>query len=90
VAIRVGSKGRIVLPLAAREALGVEEDDELIEVVRANEVVLMTKDEAERQLKAAFAGGPNAVDELIAERRAEAAADRAEFERVQASVHRKK
>ena len=78
-----------MLPLAAREALGVDEDDELIAVVRPNQVVLMTKAEAERQLKAAFADGPNAVDELLAERRAEAAADKAEYDRIQASLRTK-
>ena len=75
MAIRVGSKGRIVLPLAARVALGVEEDDELIAIVRENEVVLMTKAEAKRQLRAQFAGGPSLVDALIADRRAEVAAE---------------
>jgi AbrB family looped-hinge helix DNA binding protein len=85
MAIRVGSKGRIVLPLAAREALGVEEDDELIAIVRDDGVLLVTKDEAERRVRAMFADGPNPVDELIAERRAEAAADNAEHERWQAS-----
>lgn len=76
--VRVGQKGRIVLPVAARRALGAEEDTELIVIVRDREVVLMTKDEAERKLKAMFAGAPNLVDELIAERHAEAEADAAE------------
>jgi AbrB family looped-hinge helix DNA binding protein len=81
VAIRVGSKGRIVLPVAAREVLGVEEDDELIAVARDGGILLLTKDEAERQLREAFADGPNPVDELIAERHAEALADAEEEER---------
>ena len=85
MAIRVGSKGRIVLPREAREALGVDEDDELIAIVRDDGVLLVTKDEAERRVRAIFPGGPNPVDELIAERRAEAAADNAEYERWRAS-----
>ena len=86
--IRVGSKGRIVLPIAAREALGVDEDDELIAVVRPNEVVLMTKAEALRRVREGFANGPNPVDELIAERHAEAQAEVAEEERWLASRKR--
>ena len=76
--VRVGQKGRIVLPAAARKVLDAEEDSELILIVRDREVVLMSKDEAERQLQEMFAGAPNLVDELIAERHAEAAADLAE------------
>lgn len=78
--VRVGQKGRIVLPAEARRALGAEEDTELIVIVRDHEVVLMSKDAAERQLQEMFAGAPNLVDELIAERHAEAAADAAEEE----------
>ncbi len=72
MAIRVGSKGRIVLPLAAREALGVGEDDELIAIVKANEVVLVTKEEAIRRLRAPFRTKRGVVDELLAERKAQA------------------
>jgi len=73
--VRVGQKGRIVLPQAAREALGAHEDSELIVIVRDHEVVLMSRDQARNFVRAAFAGGPNPVDELLAERRAEAEAD---------------
>jgi bifunctional DNA-binding transcriptional regulator/antitoxin component of YhaV-PrlF toxin-antitoxin module len=88
MAIRVDSKGRVVLPLAAREAMGIEADDELIAVVGRGRVTLMTKDEARRELREAFANGPNPVDELLAERRAEALADLEEFERWQATKNR--
>jgi AbrB family looped-hinge helix DNA binding protein len=80
VAIRVGSKGRIVLPLAAREALGVDEDDELIAIVRDDGVLLVTKEQAIERLRAVFRDGPNPVDELIAERRAAAARENGEWQ----------
>ncbi len=77
----MGQKGRIVLPVAIREALGVEEDDELIAVVEDRQVILMTRAEALRQLRGMCDnGGVSVVDELIAERHAEAARDDADTE----------
>ena len=69
--VRVGTKGRVVLPPEAREALGVDEGDDLIAIVRDHEVVLMSKDAARALIRSAFADGPNPVDALLAERRAE-------------------
>ncbi len=70
--IRVGPKGRFVLPAYVRKALGVDEGDELIVVVRDGEIVLMNRDQARAVVREAFADGANPVDELIAERHAEA------------------
>ena len=70
--IRVGPKGRFVLPADVRKALGVNEGDELIVVVRDSEIVLMNRDQARAVVREAFAGGANPVDELLEERHAEA------------------
>ncbi len=73
--IRVGPKGRFVLPVHVRRALGVAEGDELVAIVRDREVLLVTRDDARSLVRDAFVDGPNPVDELLAERRAEAEAD---------------
>lgn len=77
--VRVGQKGRIVLPAAARAALEIEEDDELIAIVEDRQIILMTRDEALRQLRG-MCSGMGTVDEFLAERRETAARENAEVD----------
>ena len=74
--VRISEGGRIVIPAAFRRALAVKAGDELILEMLDGEVRLRTRAEGIRRAKALVAdlkGGPSPVDELIAERRAEAA-----------------
>jgi AbrB family looped-hinge helix DNA binding protein len=68
--------GRIVIPAAFRRALHMNVGDELIIELDEGEVRLRTRAEGIRRAKeliAEFKNGTSPVDELIAERRAEAA-----------------
>jgi AbrB family looped-hinge helix DNA binding protein len=79
--IRVGPKGRIVLPADVRRALGINEGDELMVILGANEVTLMTREALFDRIHQRFAHVEGSMaDELIAERRAEATRERAELE----------
>ena len=72
--VRVGPKGRIVLPIEARRALGIQEGDELVAILEEDGIRLMTRKAAIRSLKEMFKDVEGSlVDELIADRRAEAA-----------------
>jgi antitoxin PrlF len=72
--VRVGPKGRIVLPIEARRALGIKEGDELVAVVDDDALKLMTRQAALRSLREMFKlPGVSLTDELIADRRAEVA-----------------
>lgn len=72
--VRVGPKGRIVLPIEARRALGINEGDELVAVLTENALKLMTRDAARQSLRDMFSvPGVSQTDELLAERRAEVA-----------------
>jgi len=73
--------GRVVVPKQYREKLGVKEGDEVIWTEVDGQVVLTSRrqelERAERffdQLMAGYQGG-SLADELIAERRAEAASE---------------
>ena len=73
--MRVGRKGRAVIPQEVREALGIHEGDTLLVYVEDGRAVLETWDAAERELFAVVdrvAAGRSLSEELIAERRAEA------------------
>ncbi len=72
LAIRVGNKGRIVVPAEIRERQGWAEGTVLIAVEREDGVLLMSREEALATLRAQ-AGGRDLVGELLAERRAAAA-----------------
>lgn len=70
--VRVGPKGRIVLPIEARRALGIQEGDELVVVLEDDGMHLMTREAAIRSLRGMLGKGEGSlVDELLAERRAE-------------------
>ena len=83
--------GRVVVPKSYREKLGVKEGDEVIWTEIDGQIVLTSRlrqiERAQRffdVLMADYKGG-SLVDELIAERRAEAAGEDAECAEFQAS-----
>lgn len=73
--------GRVVIPAEFRRALGVQVGDELILRLENGELRLLTLDRAIAQAQEAVRkyvlAGRSLVDELLAERRAEAARDEA-------------
>ncbi len=76
--VRVGTQGRIVLPRAVRDALGAEEGAVYVATVEGDRLILEPRAAVLRRMRARLRGaaGESLVDELIAERRAEAAAER--------------
>jgi AbrB family looped-hinge helix DNA binding protein len=75
--VRVGPKGRVVLPIEARRSLGIDEGDELVAVVHHDGVTLLTRTAAVARLRRLFADVDRSpVDELLDDRRREVGADR--------------
>lgn len=75
--VEVGPKGRVVIPVAVRRRLGIEQGTQLTVLIDGDAVVLVPRETIEGRLHAIFAGVPMSMaDELIEERRAEAEADR--------------
>jgi len=73
-AVVVGPKGRVVIPVDIRRALGLEEGSELVAMVEGDAVVLLPRSAVKARLRAMFADvGSSMREELIAERRATAA-----------------
>lgn len=71
--VRVGPKGRVVIPAPIRDELGLEEGTEMACFVEDGAVVLATDEALDAQLHAMFADlDISLADELINERRAEA------------------
>jgi AbrB family looped-hinge helix DNA binding protein len=77
VRARIGEGGRIVIPAEYRKALGMEVGDVVFIRLEDNEVRIRTPYEAIRRaqewVRSFIPEGRSLVDELIAERRAEAA-----------------
>jgi AbrB family looped-hinge helix DNA binding protein len=74
--IRVGKQGRVVIPAALREEMGLQPGDKLSAQVEEGRLVLEQHAEALNRVRRRFrnaSGGRKLVDELIAERRADAA-----------------
>ncbi|HEY1261153.1 MAG TPA: AbrB/MazE/SpoVT family DNA-binding domain-containing protein [Stellaceae bacterium] len=76
--VRINPQGRIVIPAECRAAAGLKPGDELlVEAVGEGELRLRTKEQAIREAQAIVARyvpkGRDLVQELIDERRAEAA-----------------
>jgi len=75
----VGEGGRVVIPAAFRKALCMEAGTALIVFLEDGELRLISADEGLRRaqaiVRAAVAPGVSLVDELIAERHAEAASE---------------
>jgi AbrB family looped-hinge helix DNA binding protein len=73
--VRIGPKGRVVVPAELRRQLGLEEGAELVARVSADRLVLEPRSSALRRLRAFFDDVPpetSLVDALVAERRREA------------------
>lgn len=76
--VRIGPQGRIVIPAAVREELGLGVGDELSTRVEDGRLVLERREDVARRLRgryAAIAPGRSLSEELIAERREEAEAE---------------
>lgn len=76
--VRLGPGGRVVIPAEMREAMGVKQGDAMLATLNnAHELTLVTFDARVRELQAItrkyHPEGVSLADELIAERRAEAA-----------------
>lgn len=76
VVVKVGPKGRIVIPAAVRQRYGFAEGDELVIVAEPHGVRLIDRNHLIDELDGLVRGGIDLVDELITERRADAHADR--------------
>lgn len=76
IPVKVGPKGRVVVPAAIRRELGIEEGTELMARVDGEGIVLEPRSAAIRRLQelvtAVVPRDVSLVDELIAERREEA------------------
>ena|SRR5215207_7583753 len=74
--VRLGPEGRVVIPAAFRESLGLKEGDVLFARLEDGEIVLLTPEAAMRRAQAIVRQfvpeGVSLVDELIEERRREA------------------
>ena len=79
--VRVGPQGRLVIPAEIRRRLGLGTGDTLLLRVQEESLVLETREAVLARVKAAFDDVPrdvSLVDELLAERRAEAAREEEE------------
>jgi AbrB family looped-hinge helix DNA binding protein len=73
--VQIGAQGRVVIPAALRKALNLAPGDRLIARQDGDSLVLERREAIERRLWDMFSHIPkeiSLVDELIAERRAEA------------------
>ncbi|MFN0145676.1 MAG: AbrB/MazE/SpoVT family DNA-binding domain-containing protein [Dehalococcoidia bacterium] len=78
VRTKIGAGGRVVIPAEFRAKLGLHEGDQVIISCDDGEIRLSTYRERVKRIQAFVAeridpAGPSIVDELIRERRAEAA-----------------
>lgn len=74
--VAVGPKGRVVIPAGIRRELRIEEGSELVALIEGEAVVLVPKSAIRSRLRSIFADvGVSMREELIAERRDEAARD---------------
>ena len=74
--VSVGPKGRVVIPAEIRRELGIREGSELVALVEGEAVVLVPRSAIKARLRSIFAGVDGSMrEELIAERRADAARD---------------
>lgn len=76
--VQVGAQGRVVIPSALRKAMKLEPGDRLVVRKVGESLVLERREVVERRLRERFRHIPREVslaDELIAERRAEAAGE---------------
>jgi AbrB family looped-hinge helix DNA binding protein len=79
--VTIGPQGRLVVPARLRRKLGLSPGDVLVARAEDDRLVLERRSAALGRLRARLAGLPpdvSLVDELIAERRAEAAREQSE------------
>jgi AbrB family looped-hinge helix DNA binding protein len=85
IPLRVGPQGRVVIPAEMRRELEIEPGETLMAHVESHRLVLERREEILERLRSELRGARSsrvsAVDELIAERRAEARREAAEHER---------
>lgn len=76
--VRLGPQGRAVIPAELRKELGLEAGAELVAWVEDGRLIFRRREDIEQELWAMFEGIEGSmVDELIAERRREAARETA-------------
>ena len=77
--VKLGGDGRLVIPAALRKEIGLRPGDTVVLESDGDSLLLRGYDRVLAEVQSAFAPcrspAGSAVDELIAERRAEAAAD---------------
>jgi antitoxin PrlF len=74
--LRVGEQGRIVIPVEIRRALSIDIGSTLVARVEKDKLILEKRDAVLQRLQSRFKkipAGVSLADELIAERRTEAA-----------------
>jgi AbrB family looped-hinge helix DNA binding protein len=82
-ALKVGPQGRLVVPVEVRRELGIEPGTDLVTRVSDGQWILETRENVERRLHARLAKaapGRLVSEELIADRRLEAEAERERWE----------
>ena len=72
--VKMGDRGRLVVPAELREQVGLEEGDTLTLLATGQGLVLLTRAQL-RQLVRDDLGGLDLVAELLADRRAKSAAE---------------
>jgi len=70
----MGDRGRLVVPAEARARLHLSAGDPLLLIETEGGLVMATRDQVQRSVKAALAGD-SLLDDLLAERRRAAATD---------------
>jgi AbrB family looped-hinge helix DNA binding protein len=72
----VGPKGRVVIPAEIRHELGIREGSVLVALIEGEAVVLVPRSAIKSRLRSLFANAAGSMrDELIVDRRAEAASE---------------
>src|SRR5262245_43635095 len=83
--VKLGDDGRLVIPASLRKEIGIKPGDTVVIESDGDSLLLRSYDRVLREVQDAFAPcripGASVVDELIAERRAEAADEEAELRR---------
>jgi AbrB family looped-hinge helix DNA binding protein len=70
----VGDRGRVVVPAEVRERAGLSEGTRLVLIEAPNGLILLTREQLKARVRAELAG-LDLVNELLAERRAQADAE---------------
>ena len=80
--VKLGDDGRIVIPAPLRHSIGIKPGDTLVVESDGDSLLIRSQDAVLRETQTFFrqfaTPGMSVVDELIADRRAEAAQDEAE------------